>query len=126
MDPGGHHVWVALEEAALKEPSAGLRTLAHWPLPLGARAGWAWVGPEPQKPLSGLRPRQRPHWTTGVTLPSGAEAGLSDLLLSSADDMWILATQCQRNPRPKDSSQSASKGNSTRQTQEAPQKAPLS
>ena len=53
MDPGGHHVWAGAEEAALKEPSAVLQTLAHMPLPQGARAGWAWVGPESQKPLSG-------------------------------------------------------------------------
>lgn len=62
------------------------------------------------------------NWSSAAIRGGGRPSDL----LSNADDMWILATQCQRNPRPKDSSQSASKGNSTRRIQEAPQKAPLS
>lgn len=68
--------------------------------PLGARAGWAWVGPEPQKPLSGLRPRQRPPWTTGVPLPSGAEAGLVTFCpVPMTCGSWLPSAKGTRGPR---------------------------
>lgn len=58
--------------------AALLQALGRVSLPLGARAGSAWAGPGPRKPLwAAGRPSQRPPRATGVVPPlaAAAEAG---------------------------------------------------
>lgn len=102
MDPGGHHVWAGPEEAALKEPSAGLQTLAHRPLSPGSQSRMGLGGPRaPEASLwAAMWPRQRPSWTTGVLLPSGAEAGLVTFCpVQMACGSWLPSAKGTRGPR---------------------------